>query len=398
MCWWRSSWGGFQPPLLIGALSHSLDFFCLVLIIMRCKGKKCRKAPQSGYEGYCKSCFRLKFPSRHASKQERRRKECPCCGETKELHSSGVCRPCMRARSCESCSKVNVVVEASFCPTCELQREKLGATRQRLAMWCTDCFSTQQLASGKCRACFSHIVKCHHCNKQDVDLSKPFRCSESDCASVFYMCATCLPYFQGRENVQCKSCWHASGDLCMGCSGQKAQRNLNKFRFCKLCIEATFCAECCRPPPAGVLVPKCLACHRSSLWCEQHASQQERASGLCAVHVNKCHHCSKEDVDLSTTFRCTESNCTSVFNMCATCLPFFAERDNVQCKSCWHASGRMCILCSDDAQHNLDKFRRCRTCFAKLDAHLHRRLVCAESDAYLQSSFTDCSFRQGASF
>ena len=100
MCWWRSSWGGFQPPLLIGALSHSLDFFCLVLIIMRCKGKKCRKAPQSGYEGYCKSCFRLKFPSRHASKQERRRKECPCCGETKELHSSGVCRPCMRARSC----------------------------------------------------------------------------------------------------------------------------------------------------------------------------------------------------------------------------------------------------------------------------------------------------------
>ena len=142
MCWWRSSWGGFQPPLLIGALSHSLDFFCLVLIIMRCKGKKCRKAPQSGYEGYCKSCFRLKFPSRHASKQERRRKECPCCGETKELHSSGVCRPCMRARSCESCSKVNVAAEASFCPTCEQQREKLGATRQRLAMWCTDCFST----------------------------------------------------------------------------------------------------------------------------------------------------------------------------------------------------------------------------------------------------------------
>ena len=206
LCWWRSSWGGFPAPLLLGA-------FCWVLIIMRCKGKKCRKAPQSGYEGYCKSCFRLKFPSRHASKQERRRKECPCCGETKELHSSGVCRPCMRARSCESCSKVNVAVEASFCPTCELQREKLGATRQRLAMWCTDCFSTQQLASGKCRACFSHIVKCHHCNKQDVDLSKPFSCSESDCASVFYMCATCLPYFQGREKVQCKSCWHASGDL-----------------------------------------------------------------------------------------------------------------------------------------------------------------------------------------
>ena len=173
---------------------------------MRCKGKKCRKAPQSGYEGYCKSCFRLKFPSRHASKQERRRKECPCCGETKELHSSGVCRPCMRARSCESCSKVNVAVEASFCPTCELQREKLGATRQRLAMWCTECFSTAQLASGKCLQCFSY--KCHHCNKHDVDLNTTFRCSESGCASAFNMCATCLPYFRGREKVQSVSYTH----------------------------------------------------------------------------------------------------------------------------------------------------------------------------------------------
>ena len=296
---------------------------------MRCKAKKCTKAPQSGYEGYCKSCFRLKYPARHASKQERRRKQCPCCGETKELHSSGVCRPCMRARSCESCSKVNVAVEASFCPTCQLQREKLGATRQRLAMWCTECFSTAQLASGKCLQCFSY--KCHHCNKHDVDLNTTFRCSESGCASAFNMCATCLPYFQGREKVQCKSCWHASGDLCMGCSRQKARRHLDKFRFCKLCIDATFCAECFRPPPAGVLVPKCLACDRSALWCEQHSSQEERASGLCAIHVNKCHHCNKEDVDLSTTFRCTESNCTSVFNMCATCLPFFAERENVQC-------------------------------------------------------------------
>ena len=131
---------------------------------------------------------------------------------------------------------MNVAVEASFCPTCELQREKLGATRQRLAMWCTDCFSTQQLASGKCRACFSHIVKCHHCNKQDVDLCKPFRCSESDCASVFYMCATCLPYFQGREKVQCKSCWHASGGTCIVCSSQEARHDLNLFRRCRSCF------------------------------------------------------------------------------------------------------------------------------------------------------------------
>ena len=174
----------------------------------------------------------------------------------------------------------------------------------------------------------------------------------------------------------------------MGCSGQKAQRHLDKFRFCKFCIDATFCAACFRPPPAGVLVPKCRACDRSALWCEQHSSQEERASGLCAIHLNTCHHCNKEDVDLGTTFRCTESDCTSVFNMCATCLPFFEGRENVQCKSCWHASGGTCILCScQEAQTNLDKFRRCWSCFSKLDVYLQRRLISAESDAYLQSSF-----------
>ena len=56
---------------------------------MRCKTKKCTRAPQTGYEGYCKLCFRTKYPQRHAEKQERRRKRCACCGETKELHSSG---------------------------------------------------------------------------------------------------------------------------------------------------------------------------------------------------------------------------------------------------------------------------------------------------------------------
>ena len=61
----------------------------------------------------------------------------------------------------------------------------------------------------------------------------------------------------------------------------------------------------------------------------------------------------------------------------------------------------MCIVCSGEeaeqvAQRNLDKFRRCWSCFSKLDVYLQRRLVSAESDAYLQSSFTDCILRQGA--
>ena len=73
-----------------------------------CKGKRCTAKPQSGYQGYCKRCFRIKFPKEYAEKQQQRLKKCIYCGETKELHRSGLCKPCARARSCEGCSEVNV--------------------------------------------------------------------------------------------------------------------------------------------------------------------------------------------------------------------------------------------------------------------------------------------------
>ena len=37
-----------------------------------------------------------------------------------------------------------------------------------------------------------------------------------------------------------KSCWHASGDVCIGCSSARAERHLDKFRFCRRCIDGKF--------------------------------------------------------------------------------------------------------------------------------------------------------------
>ena len=54
-----------------------------------------------------------------------------------------------------------------------------------------------------------------------------------------------------------------------------------------------------------------------------------------------------------------------------------------------HASEGTCIVCSSqEARHDLNLFRRCRSCFSKEDPYLQRKMVSAESDAYLQSSFS----------
>ena len=60
------------------------------------------KAAQSGYEGYCKSCYQQKFPEKHRSKQDSRMLICGYCGEKREL-VHGSCKPCSRARACASC-------------------------------------------------------------------------------------------------------------------------------------------------------------------------------------------------------------------------------------------------------------------------------------------------------
>ena len=130
--------------------------------------------------GLCHSCFK-------------RHKACLCCGASKELQGNGVCKPCNRARSCQSCSEVNVALDAKLCIVCEKKRAHCRATRKRLAMWCVACFSAEQRSSGKCRECFSRACVCHHCEQIEADVSNNYKRSESKCAAVFSCCLRCRP-------------------------------------------------------------------------------------------------------------------------------------------------------------------------------------------------------------
>ena len=152
-------------------------------------------------------------------------------------------------------------------------------------MWCVACFSAEQRSSGKCRECFSRASVCHHCGQNEADLSNNFKCSESKCAAVFSFCLRCRPYFDGNAQLQCKQCWHASGDLCIGCSSQ-AQNNLDKFRYCKRCIADTFCPECSLPPAAVLNVPKCRACGKLALLCGNMSRWKGGRAG-CVPHISE---------------------------------------------------------------------------------------------------------------
>ena len=116
-----------------------------------CKTKhRPKKAAQSGYCGYCKSCFREKFPKKYEDKQQRRKKLCFYCQDAKEIQSNGFCKPCTSARSCDQCASVNVDKEAQVCRSCAPRRGRQGAGQERLAIWCSSCHSQEERASGIC--------------------------------------------------------------------------------------------------------------------------------------------------------------------------------------------------------------------------------------------------------
>ena len=123
------------------------------------------KAAQSGYEGYCKTCYKEKFPEKHAAKLQRRNKPCPCCGQCLDLRANGYCKSCITSRSCARCGDVSHDQSAVACSSCSVLREQLGATQQRLALWCGSCYSMEECMSGVCGSCYETMFKdsCEHC-------------------------------------------------------------------------------------------------------------------------------------------------------------------------------------------------------------------------------------------
>ena len=119
---------------------------------------------QSGYQGYCKQCFKQEFPRKYAQKAQRRLKVCPYCGNEREMTAAGFCKPCTKARSCKVCSAVNVDRNAATCSMCFQRRASMGATQAALTLWCESCTTLEQRAAQLCDECFKHVPsKCHHC-------------------------------------------------------------------------------------------------------------------------------------------------------------------------------------------------------------------------------------------
>ena len=138
-----------------------------------CQGYSKKHRPrvpaQTGFEPYCKACYKEAFPRKAAAKLAARRakqQECRLCGNVREL-TEGVCRPCRRGRACheKGCKNVNVDPDAPQCPACSASRTARGAAEGKLAMWCPQHTTEEQRASGLCVGCFNSREKCYHCGK-----------------------------------------------------------------------------------------------------------------------------------------------------------------------------------------------------------------------------------------
>ena len=169
----------------------------MVVTVPFCRGS-CRpkKPAQSGYENYCKACFKEKFPRKFARLIAKRYSNpCRLCNEERELSGAGICKRCDRARSCNICSEVNEKNRALQCKACAATRRGCGGQQIRLAMWCTTCFAPEQIAARLCEDCSGKQQsldavgkECVRC-KTTTDLAeKASICSTGGCKAQLRLC------------------------------------------------------------------------------------------------------------------------------------------------------------------------------------------------------------------
>ena len=153
--------------------------FCLCTLVRRahagkvqpnCRGphKPRRGEPypkaQTGYDGYCKSCFKEKFPAEYRLKQEKRRKKCRFCGQQRELVGGVMCKPCHRSRVCHhpDCSWFNESEEPTLCVACESREKNPSCTEKRCAMACPTHTSEAERNLQLCHMCSASRLPCSH--------------------------------------------------------------------------------------------------------------------------------------------------------------------------------------------------------------------------------------------
>jgi len=139
------------------------------------------KAAQSGYDGYCKACYKKEHPRKYKAKVKNRKGPCSYCGQARDLSAKGLCKPCSKARSCPQCSQVNLDRGAATCRLCSRHRQALGAVQEVLASWCVSCATAEERGSGLCHGCFGkrRHFSCHHCGQAHEGMDATMRCASA---------------------------------------------------------------------------------------------------------------------------------------------------------------------------------------------------------------------------
>ena len=189
----------------------------MVKTVPFCRGS-CRpkKPAQSGYENYCKSCYKKKFPRKFSRlTAERYSHACELCGEKDLRTGAGVCKPCIKARSCSSCDEINMKKRAAHCKRCPAAlfgswSRGRGSRQARLARWCTKCFAPEQIASRLCEACSGKQQtldavgkECVRCKKTTSLADKHAICFKRTCRVRIRLCTRCVSLGQNS----CSECF-----------------------------------------------------------------------------------------------------------------------------------------------------------------------------------------------
>ena len=175
-------------------------------------------------------------------------------------------------------------------------------------------------------------------------IKETFTCCEGSCGRSFRICVWCWPHLRTSESavsvekLQCKACWHRTGDLCVSCGRCKGRAHLNKFRRCAKCFKQS-------------REEYCFTCH----------------------HCNVTDDTDTEGISAKRSFikySCGAAGCETVFYLCRDCVYWFGIAADkffgmLECKRCWHKSGDLCIYFGDrKAPRNRDAFRYCKQCIA----------------------------------
>ena len=356
-----------------------------------CKVSRCPRYAQTGYGGFCKGCFRKRFPIEYAQKDLRRKKECPLCGLGREL-LGGICKPCARARKCKRCGDVNRDQSAAACSRCRKRRHSMGAREFRLALWCRQCTTAAERESGACETCFAECpdLRCNHCAQSIQEDARRHRCCEEACKVVFYLCVACRPVELAGSNLQCKSCWYETGAQCIACHSTRGRNQLHFYRHCASCHSQGFCQQKgCNRAYIGDVVHYCYSCTTAvALWCPACCSDEQRASGLCAKCLSaagaSCQYCWKPVGTCDAMWhQCSVEGCGRRSFHCSSC-DMVGNGQSRTCKPCWRKAGMLCLICgSQPARSERQYIHSCPGCIAKLPAARHVEFVRGESDRYL---------------